>query len=71
MCDNECEGCEKTPGCILLELNECQEEKVEGRLAGSSGLLSNDEWGKASGRSSEEASALELGPLPGALGAQQ
>jgi hypothetical protein len=51
-----------------MERKEGREEKVQ---VGSSGLLSNDEWGKASGRSSEEASALELGPLPGALGAQQ
>jgi hypothetical protein len=47
LCDNECEGCEKTPGCILLELNESREEKVKDNLGESSGLLSNDESGKA------------------------
>lgn len=51
MCDNECEGCERPQDVYCLELNERREEKVKGKLAGGSGLLSNDDgWGKARGR---------------------
>ena len=46
-----------------MERREDREEKVQGRPAGSSGLLSKDEWGKA--RLEEASAGEELGPLAG------
>lgn len=50
LCDNECEGCRRPQDVYCWKLNGCREEKVN-RQGGSSGLLSNDGWGKASERS--------------------